>query len=139
VRWVYPVHRNPNVRGPAEAILGSIANVELHEPFDYPELVGRLRVARLVLTDSGGIQEEAPTFGTPVLVVRETTERPEGIEAGVARLVGLAPERIVSEVERLLTDDEFRAAMTTAVNPYGDGHAGARIAAIVAGAPWDPW
>jgi UDP-N-acetylglucosamine 2-epimerase (non-hydrolysing) len=92
-----------------------------------------------VLTDSGGIQEEAPTFGTPVLVVRETTERPEGIEAGVARLVGLAPDAIVHEVERLLTDEAVRAAMSTASNPYGDGHAGRRIAAIVAGAPWDPW
>jgi UDP-N-acetylglucosamine 2-epimerase (non-hydrolysing) len=132
-RWVYPVHRNPNVRRPAHEVLGGLANVELHEPFDYLELIRRLRASRLVLTDSGGIQEEAPTFGKPVLVLRETTERPEGVEAGVARLVGSDRGRIVAEASRLLTDAQAYAAMATAVNPYGDGHAAERIAAILAG------
>lgn len=135
-RWVYPVHRNPNVWGPAHEVLGGLANVELHEPFDYLGLVRRLRASRFVLTDSGGIQEEAPTFGKPVLVLRETTERPEGVEAGVARLVGSDRLRIVTEAGRLLSDAEAYATMATAVNPYGDGHAAERIATILAG--WRP-
>lgn len=126
-RWVYPVHRNPNVWGPAHEALGGIPNVELHEPFDYLELVRRLRRARLVLTDSGGLQEEAPTFAKPVLVLRETTERPEGVEAGLARLVGCDRRRIVTEASRLLTDPAAYAAMAGGTNPYGDGHAAARI------------
>jgi UDP-N-acetylglucosamine 2-epimerase (non-hydrolysing) len=132
VRWVFPVHRNRSVRRPAHEILAGLPNVELHEPFDYPELVRRLRTARFVLTDSGGIQEEAPTFGKPVLVLRETTERPEGVRAGVARLVGCDRGRIVAEATRLLTDPEAYAAMATAINPYGDGQAAERIAAILA-------
>jgi len=132
VRWVYPVHRNPNVRRPAHEILAGLANVELHEPFDYLELVRRLRASRFVLTDSGGIQEEAPTFGKPVLVLRETTERPEGVAAGVAKLVGSDRGRIISEATRLLTDAGAYAAMATAVNPYGDGHAAERIGDILA-------
>jgi UDP-N-acetylglucosamine 2-epimerase (non-hydrolysing) len=136
LRWVYPVHRNPNVWDPAHAALGGIANVELHEPFDYLEMVRRLRRARLVLTDSGGLQEEAPTFGKPVLVLRETTERPEGVEAGVARLVGCDRRRIVAEAGRLLRDPEAYAAMTGAANPYGDGRAAERI--VDALAAWSP-
>ncbi len=136
IRWVYPVHRNPNVWRPAHEVLGGLPNVELHEPFDYLELVRRLRASRFVLTDSGGIQEEAPTFGKPVLVLRETTERPEGVEAGVARLVGSDRRRIVTEASRLLSDAGAYATMATAVNPYGDGHAAERIAAILAG--WRP-
>jgi UDP-N-acetylglucosamine 2-epimerase (non-hydrolysing) len=139
VRWIYPVHRNPNVRGPAFEILGGLPNLELHEPFDYRELVRRLMRCRFALTDSGGIQEEAPTFGKPVLVLRETTERPEGVEAGVARLVGTHGERIVAEASRLLTSDSAWQEMARAVNPYGDGRASARIAAILAGEPWTPF
>lgn len=139
VRFVYPVHPNPNVVGPARVALGDIENVELHEPFDYATLVGHLAHARLVLTDSGGIQEEAPTFGTPVLVLRERTERLEGIEAGVARLVGVDPAAIVAVTTQLLTDPAAHRAMATAGNPYGDGRAAERIAAVLAGAPWSPW
>ena len=132
-RFFYPVHRNPNVTGPARAALGGLPNVELAEPLDYVALVERLRGCRLVLTDSGGIQEEAPTFGKPVLVLRETTERPEGIEAGVAALVGTDPERIVATASRLLTDAAAHAAMARRLQPYGDGKAGERIAAALAG------
>jgi UDP-N-acetylglucosamine 2-epimerase len=139
VLWVYPVHRNPNVRGPAFEILGGLPNLELHEPFDYRELVRRLARCRFALTDSGGIQEEAPTFGKPVLVLRETTERPEGVDAGVARLVGADRERIVAEASRLLTDEDEYRRMARAVNPYGDGHASERIAAVLAGLPWTPF
>lgn len=133
--FVYPVHRNPNVQGPAHEILGGLPNVSLEAPFDYLELVRRLARARLVLSDSGGIQEEAPSFGKPVLVLRETTERPEGLEAGVARLVGADRERIVAEAVRLLTDPEAWRAMATASNPYGDGHAAERIVAVLAETP----
>jgi UDP-N-acetylglucosamine 2-epimerase (non-hydrolysing) len=139
VRWIYPVHRNPNVRGPAHEILGGLPNLELHEPFDYRELVRRLMRCRFALTDSGGIQEEAPTFGKPVLVLRETTERPEGVDAGVARLVGTCRERIVAEASRLLTSDVAWLEMARAVNPYGDGRAAERIAAVLAGEPWTPF
>ncbi|HSF40186.1 MAG TPA: UDP-N-acetylglucosamine 2-epimerase (non-hydrolyzing) [Thermoanaerobaculia bacterium] len=139
VAWIYPVHRNPNVRGPAAEILGGLPNLELHDPFDYQELVRRLLRCRFVLTDSGGIQEEAPTFGKPVLVLRETTERPEGVDAGVAKLVGACRETIVNEASRLLTSEEAFQAMARAVNPYGDGHASERIAAILAGEPWTPF
>ena len=139
VGFVYPVHRNPNVRGPAFEILGGLPNLELCEPLDYRELVRRLERCRLVLTDSGGIQEEAPTFGKPVLVLRETTERPEGVEAGVARLVGADRERIFDEAARLLRSDEAWQTMARAVNPYGDGHAAGRIAALLAGEPWEPF
>ena len=136
LRFVYPVHPNPHVEGPAHERLGGLPNVELHPPLDYRELVGRLARCRLVLTDSGGIQEEAPSFGKPVLVLRETTERPEGVEAGVARLVGTDRERIVTEASLLLTDGDAYARMANAVNPYGDGRAGERIAAILAGESW---
>lgn len=139
VRWVYPVHPNPNVAGPASAELAGIANVELLPPLDYRQLVERLRRCRLVLTDSGGIQEEAPAFGKPVLVLRDTTERPEGIEAGVARLVGTDRGRIVAAASELLTSPAAYAAMSRAVNPYGDGQAGERIAAILTGEPWTPF
>lgn len=139
LRWVYPVHPNPNVQGPAHEILDSVPNVELHPPFDYLELVRRLRRARLVLTDSGGIQEEAPAFGKPTLVLRETTERPEGVEAGVALLVGSDRGRIVAAATRLLTDPAAYEAMARVTNPYGDGAAGERIAAILAGERYEPF
>jgi len=133
VRWIYPVHPNPNVAGPAAELLQGLPNLRLCEPLDYGQLVRRLRRARLALTDSGGIQEEAPSFGTPVLVLRERTERPEGIAAGVAKLVGTEPGRIVAEVSRLLTDPAARRRMAVGVSPYGDGRAAERIAAILAG------
>jgi UDP-N-acetylglucosamine 2-epimerase (non-hydrolysing) len=139
VSWIYPVHPNPNVREPAHQALGGLANLELHEPFDYRELVRRLARCRFALTDSGGIQEEAPTFGKPVLVLRETTERPEGVEAGVARLVGTDRQRIFDAASELLTSRTAYEAMARAVNPYGDGHAAERIAAILAGEPWKPF
>jgi UDP-N-acetylglucosamine 2-epimerase (non-hydrolysing) len=139
VRFIYPVHRNPNVTGPAHERLGGLPNLELHEPFDYRELVRRLMRCRFALTDSGGIQEEAPTFGKPVLVLRETTERPEGVDAGVARLVGTDAERIFAEASRLLTSEAAYLEMARSVNPYGDGHAAERIAAILAGEPWTPF
>lgn len=127
VQFVYPVHLNPRVRATAFGLLGGLANLHLLDPLDYFELVWLLRRSALVLTDSGGIQEEAPTLGVPVLVLRETTERPEAIEAGVARLVGADPARIVAEVARLLDDPAAHAAMALAVNPYGDGRAAERV------------
>jgi UDP-N-acetylglucosamine 2-epimerase (non-hydrolysing) len=139
VDWVYPVHPNPNVHGPAHAALGGLTNVRLTAPLDYSSLLGELRHSHLVLTDSGGIQEEAPAFGRPVLVLRETTERPEGVDAGVARLVGTDPDRIVAAASELLTNPAAHAAMACASNPYGDGHAAERIAAILAGDPWQPF
>jgi UDP-N-acetylglucosamine 2-epimerase (non-hydrolysing) len=139
VAWKYPVHRNPNVCGPAFELLSGLANLELCEPLDYRDLVAVLARCRFVLTDSGGLQEEAPAFGKPVLVLRETTERPEGIEAGVARLVGTNPERIFAEASRLLVSPDAYLEMARAVNPYGDGQAASRIAAILAGEPWTPF
>jgi len=139
IRWIYPVHPNPRVRGPAYQQLADLPNVELCDPFGYLELIRRLNKCRLVLTDSGGIQEEAPAFGKPVLVLRETTERPEGIDAGVAELVGVSTERIVETSRRLLTDDSAYARMASAVNPYGDGLAAERIASCLLGEPWSPF
>lgn len=128
---IYPVHPNPNVRGPAEEILGDHPRIHLRPPLNYTDLVHALRAATLVLTDSGGIQEEAPTFGTPVLVLREVTERPEAVEAGIARLVGMDRRTIVETATDILTDDGMRAAMMRPQSPYGDGRAGERIADIV--------
>ncbi len=134
VSLVYPVHLNPNVQEPVRAILRDVPRVHLVPPVDYGTMVSLLRRAYLVLTDSGGIQEEAPSLGKPVLVMRDTTERPEGIEAGTARLVGTSKQRIVAEAERLLGDPEAYAAMARAHNPYGDGHAAERIADVLAAA-----
>jgi UDP-N-acetylglucosamine 2-epimerase (non-hydrolysing) len=131
VEVLYPLHPNPNVRVPAVEILGGRERIHLTDPLGYLDLVWALRSAELILTDSGGIQEEAPTFGTPVLVLREVTERGEGVQAGVARLVGTDRAVIVAEARRLLTDDGARATMSRAVNPYGDGHASARIADVL--------
>lgn len=131
VRFLYPVHPNPNVRGPAREALAGHANVHLLEPLVYPDLIRALRTSELVLTDSGGIQEEAPSFGVPVLVLREVTERPEAVEAGVARLVGTGEARIFAEADRLLGDAGERRAMSGVTNPYGDGRAGERIADIL--------
>ena len=127
VHFVYPVHMNPNVHQEANEILSDIKNVSLIEPLDYLSFVNLVKRSRLILTDSGGIQEEAPSLGVPVLVMRDTTERPEGIEAGVAKLVGTDAKTIIKETERLLKDNEAHSGMASAVNPYGDGHAGERI------------
>lgn len=124
---LYPVHMNPNVREPARRILGGLPNVRLVEPLDYRTMVYGLQRAHLVLTDSGGLQEEAPALGTPVLVMRDLTERPEALEAGTARLVGTDPQRILAEASRLMDDPAAHAAMARAANPYGDGHAAERI------------
>lgn len=137
--WILPIHRNPNVAEPIRAQLSGIANLELSEPLRYDELVRRLKRARLVLTDSGGIQEEAPAFGKPVLVLREKTERPEGVEAGVARLVGTERERIVAQASRLLTDASAYREMSRSCSPYGDGSAASRIASVLAGEPFEPF
>ena len=130
-RLVYPVHPNPNVQGPAQAVLGQLPNMELVEPLDYPGLVAVMREAYLVLTDSGGIQEEAPAIGKPVLVFREVTERPEAVEAGGVRLVGSDPMRFETEIERLWNDDGFYTLMAQLRFPYGDGFASQRIADIL--------
>jgi len=132
VAVVFPVHPNPHVRIAMEPILGALDNVALIDPLDYPHFVRLLAASDLVLTDSGGVQEEAPALGKPVLVMRETTERPEGIEAGTARLVGTDKARIVSEIFRLLDDKDAYNAMARAHNPFGDGTAAKRIAEIVA-------
>lgn len=130
-RLAYPVHPNPRVQEPARTHLGGLPNVDLLEPLDYPELVAVMREAYLVFTDSGGIQEEAPAIGRPVLVFREVTERPEAVEAGGVRLVGSDPGRFDTEVERLWSDSGAYAEMARPRFPYGDGHAGARIAEIL--------
>lgn len=130
--FVYALHKNPIVRKPAYAILGGSQRVHLIEPPDYAPFIKLMQRSTLILTDSGGVQEEAPSLGVPVLVLRRTTERPEGIEAGVAKLVGTDVESILSEARLLLTDAEAHARMARAVNPYGDGRAAERIRAVLA-------
>ncbi len=125
--FVYPVHLNPNVRGPVFDILSGRKNVHLIEPLPYLPFVALMNRCRLALTDSGGVQEEAPGLGKPVLVMRDTTERPEAVEAGTVKLVGADCDRIVDEVSRLLTDEDAYRAMAKATNPYGDGKACRRI------------
>lgn len=127
VEIVYPVHLNPNVRGVVHELLADCSNVILIEPLDYLPLVHLMKESYLVLTDSGGLQEEAPGLAKPVLVMRETTERPEGIEAGTVRLVGTESTKIVNEVMKLLDERAEYERMARAVNPYGDGRASARI------------
>jgi UDP-N-acetylglucosamine 2-epimerase (non-hydrolysing) len=129
---VYPVHLNPNVNGPARALLGDQERIVLLEPVNYAEFVSLLDRSYLVLTDSGGVQEEAPTFAKPLLVLREVTERPEGVAAGVAKLVGTDGERIFEETMALLRDPAQYRAMATGHNPYGDGRASQRIAGVLA-------
>ncbi len=132
IRIIYPVHPNPQVLHPARELLGDHPRVHLTEPLAYPDLLRALERASLVLTDSGGIQEEAPTFGTPVLVLREVTERPEGVAAGVARIVGTNRERIVGEALAALRDTAREGdRRRKSSNPYGDGNAATRIADIV--------
>jgi UDP-N-acetylglucosamine 2-epimerase (non-hydrolysing) len=131
VEVLYPVHLNPNVRAPVMRILGDRPCVHLIEPVDYRAFVWLMDRAHLIITDSGGIQEEAPSLGKPVLVMRETTERPEGVEAGTVRLVGTDEDRIVAEATRLLDDADAYSAMTQVHNPYGDGRAADRIVATL--------
>ncbi|MEE9385358.1 MAG: UDP-N-acetylglucosamine 2-epimerase (non-hydrolyzing) [Nannocystaceae bacterium] len=126
-RFIYPVHLNPKVQGPVQARLSSISNIYLLPPLSYRPFVALMNHVELVLTDSGGVQEEAPGLGKPVLVMRETTERPEGVEAGTVRLVGTQVEKIVSGVSELLTDNAVYRRMSDAHNPYGDGNASGRI------------
>ena len=133
VAIVFPVHLNPNVRAVMEHELSGLDNVALLPPLDYPNFARLLSLADLMLTDSGGVQEEAPALGKPVLVMRETTERPEGVEAGTARLVGTNSRHIVAEATRLLDDPSAYAAMARAHNPFGDGKSAARIAELLAG------
>ncbi|AZD89463.1 MULTISPECIES: non-hydrolyzing UDP-N-acetylglucosamine 2-epimerase [Pseudomonas] len=127
VQFLYPVHPNPNVKDVAYSVLGDVSNFILCEPLDYAPFVAAMKRAYLILTDSGGVQEEAPALGKPVLVLREETERPEAVEEDVVKLVGSNYEYIVSETQRLLDDSEAYSAMARGVSPYGDGLASARI------------
>jgi UDP-N-acetylglucosamine 2-epimerase (non-hydrolysing) len=129
---LFPMHPNPNVGAVMDKVLGDRPNIARIAPLDYPHFIRALALTDLVLTDSGGVQEEAPALGKPVVVMRETTERPEGVAAGTARLVGTDPARIVSEISTLLDVPSAYSAMARAHNPFGDGHAAARIAGIVA-------
>ncbi len=130
-RFVYPVHLNPNVHRHVNRVLGELPNVRLVPPQGYRNFVALMARCRLVLTDSGGVQEEAPSLAKPVLVMRDTTERPEGIAAGTAILTGARASAIVEATTRLLTDAAAYRAIATARNPYGDGHAAERIVARV--------
>jgi len=127
VQVIYPVHLNPNVQEPVNRILGRIENVHLIPPQDYAPFVFLMKKAHIILSDSGGVQEEAPSLGKPVLVMRDTTERQEGINAGTARLVGTDPESIITKVQLLLDDNKEYELMAKAVNPYGDGQASRNI------------
>ena len=129
--FVYPVHLNPNVRKPVHEILKGVKNIHLIEPLDYLSFVWLMDRSYLILTDSGGIQEEAPTLGKPVLVMREVTERPEGVEAGTSIVVGRDKKTIISTVESFLTDSSLYKSVAQITNPYGDGHASERIGDIL--------
>ena len=130
-RIIYPVHLNPNVRDVVHQRLGSKSNILLLPPVDYRLFVSLMSRCTIALTDSGGVQEEAPSLGKPVLVMRDTTERPEGVDAGTVRLVGTDPVRIETEIARLLDDEQAYSEMASLENPYGDGHAAERIVAIL--------
>lgn len=134
--FLYPVHLNPNVQEPVHCLLGGIANVHLTAPAPYPEFVWLMDRAYLILTDSGGVQEEAPSLRKPILVMRETTERPEAVEAGAARLVGASREKIIAETRRLLLDPKEYAACQIDQNPYGDGQAAQRIVQLMFQQGW---
>ncbi len=131
VEFIYPVHLNPNVREPVNRILGNVPGVHLVEPLDYPHLIWLMKRCYLVLTDSGGIQEEAPSLGKPVLVMREVTERQEGVDAGTARLVGTDKSKIIDSMTELLTRPAAYEAMSGAINPYGVGKAAERVLDIM--------
>jgi UDP-N-acetylglucosamine 2-epimerase (non-hydrolysing) len=127
INFVFPVHLNPNVQKPVFSILDKITNVFLIAPLDYPSFVWAMKQSFIILTDSGGVQEEAPSLGVPVLVLRDTTERPEAVEAGTVCLVGTNKVKIINEVSKLLNDHNYYSKMSTAHNPYGDGNANATI------------
>ena len=139
VRIVYPVHLNPNVQQPVREILARVPNVHLTEPLEYLPFVQLMARSTVILTDSGGIQEEAPSLGKPVFVMRNVTERPEAVEAGAVKLVGTDRATIVREVAAVLTDDSRYESMSRCQNPYGDGQAAKRIAGILAGRPVEQW
>lgn len=136
VAFVYPVHLNPNVQQPVHRVLGNLANVHLLPPASYPEFVWFMDRSTLILTDSGGVQEEAPSLRKPILVMRDTTERPEALEAGAVELVGTSPDTIIASVARLLTDPVEYARRQLDRNPYGDGHAAERIIDLVVARAW---
>jgi UDP-N-acetylglucosamine 2-epimerase (non-hydrolysing) len=131
IRFLYPVHPNPNVRRVVFDALAGHPRIALVDPLEYRAFVAAMKQAHFILTDSGGVQEEAPALGKPVLVLRDETERPEALAAGVVRLVGTSFEKIVAESTRLLDDCAYYAAMARGVSPYGDGHAAQRIAALL--------
>lgn len=131
VQIIYPVHLNPNVKGPVYDILSDVDNINLIEPLSYPAFVWLMNQSYLIITDSGGVQEEAPSLGKPVLVMRDTTERPEAVDAGTVILVGTDKERIVRECSSLLMDSDRYNQMTALHNPYGDGKASKRIAHFI--------
>jgi UDP-N-acetylglucosamine 2-epimerase (non-hydrolysing) len=131
VACIFPVHLNPNVRAVMDKQLGDLPNVAMIEPLDYPHFARLLSISHIMLTDSGGVQEEAPALGKPVLVMRDTTERPEGVTAGTAKLIGTDKDCIISEIFTLLDDDAAYSAMARAHNPFGDGKASQRIAEII--------
>jgi UDP-N-acetylglucosamine 2-epimerase (non-hydrolysing) len=139
VHLIYPVHLNPNVWEPVHRLLADVPNVTLTPPLDYLPLVHLLKRCYMVLTDSGGLQEEAPGLAKPVLVLRDVTERPEAVEAGTVQVVGTDRERIVAATERLLEDAQAYARMAHAVNPYGDGRAAERIVGVLLGEPVAPF
>ena len=132
VALIFPVHPNPNVRRVMDGALAGLGNVAMIEPLDYPHFARLISIAEIMLTDSGGVQEEAPALGKPVLVMRETTERPEGVAAGTAKLVGTDADRIVTEIFTLLDDKAAYEAMARAHNPFGDGHSARRIVELLA-------
>ncbi len=131
VQFLYPVHPNPNVKDVAYEVLGEHANIHLCEPLDYAPFVAAMKRAYLIISDSGGVQEEAPALGKPVLVLRDETERPEAVEQGVVKLVGPNYERIVEEAQRLLDDEAAYRAMARGISPYGDGHGAERIVKVL--------
>jgi UDP-N-acetylglucosamine 2-epimerase (non-hydrolysing) len=134
VACIFPVHMNPKVRTVMNAALGDLPNVAMIEPLDYPSFARLLSISHIMLTDSGGVQEEAPALGKPVLVLRETTERPESVATGIAKLIGTDTQRIIREISALLDDDTAYAAMARGRYSFGDGHASQRIAEIISNA-----
>ena len=131
VQIIYPVHLNPNVQEPVNRILAGVKNVQLIEPQDYLTFVKLMDISYLILTDSGGVQEEAPSLGKPILVMRNTTERPEAVAAGTVKLVGTSRDKIIESVDQLLTSEKLYKDMVRAHNPYGDGKASLRIKAFI--------
>jgi UDP-N-acetylglucosamine 2-epimerase (non-hydrolysing) len=139
IRFFYPVHRNPNIWEPVHRLLHGIPNITLAPPLEYLSLIHVMKRSYVVMTDSGGIQEEAPALGVPTLVFREVTERPEAVESGNVRLVGSDPQRIVAEAVRLLDNPYEHSRMARAANPYGDGNAAVRIASALQGESFMPF